>query len=338
MSRYLVTGATGFLGAHLVRKLVAAGHEVVALARGNASELGAKVTVRRGDVLEPASVKDAATGCEGVFHCAGIVSRDPADAEALYRVHVEGTKTTLDACKAAGVTRAVVASTSGTVAVSDDPDHIANENDETPIALVSRWPYYRAKLFAEKAALERNVPGFAVVCVNPTLLLGPGDTRGSSTEDVRLFLEKKLPAVPPGGMSFVDARDAARAMMLAMERGRPGARYLVGAQNLTIREFFARLERVSGVKGPWLPMPRAPEVARIGAKAFERIGAKLGVSLPVDPVSVDMAQFYWYLDATLAEHELGWVARDPGTTLVDTVEDLRARGVVWPEARSGAQA
>lgn len=337
MSRYLVTGATGFLGAHLVRALVARGNEVVALVRSEAKELEgidpAKLTVRRGDVLDGASVRDAAAGCAGVFHCAGLVSRKPEDAEALYRLHVEGTKTVLDACKAAGVPRAVVASTSGVVAVSDDPDHIANENDETPIGLVSRWPYYRAKLFAEKAALDRNVAGFAVVCVNPTLLLGPGDTRGSSTEDVRLFLEKKIPAVPPGGLSFVDARDAAEAMVLAMERGTPGARYLVGACNLTLREFFARLERVSGVKGPWLPMPRAPELARLGAKALSSLGARVGVSLPVDPVSLDMAQFYWYLDATRAETELGWSPRDPTTTLADTVDDLRARGVVWPEAK-----
>jgi dihydroflavonol-4-reductase len=265
-----------------------------------------------------------------------MVSRKPEDAEALYRVHVEGTKTTLDACKAAGVRRVVVASTSGTIAVGEDPDHIANENDETPIALISRWPYYRAKLFAERAALERNVPGFEVVCVNPTILLGPGDIRGSSTEDVRLFLEKKIPAVPPGGLSYVDARDAAHALVLAMHKGEPGERYLVGACNVTVRELFSRLERVSGVKAPWLPMPRAPELARVGAKAIESVIARLGISMPVDPVSLDMAQFYWYLDATRAETVLGWTPRDPVSTLADTVNDLRARGVVWPDASASS--
>jgi dihydroflavonol-4-reductase len=333
MSRYLVTGATGFLGTHLVDELVLAGHDVVALCRGEEPALAAKrVTVRRGDVLDAGSVKDAAAGCEGAFHCAGNVSRKPEDAEALYRVHVEGTKTTLDACKAAGVRRVVVASTSGTVAVGEDPEHIANENDETPIALISRWPYYRAKLFAERAAFDRNVPGFEVVCVNPTILLGPGDVRGSSTEDVRLFLEKKIPAVPPGGLSYVDARDAAHALVLAMQKGEPGERYLVGACNVTVREFFSRLERVSGVKAPWLPMPRAPELARVGAQAIEKVIARLGISMPVDPVSLDMSQFYWYLDATRAETVLGWRPRDPVSTLADTVNDLRARGVVWPEA------
>lgn len=344
MSRYLVTGATGFLGTHLVAALRAKGHDVVALCRGDAphregipastrsgQQLGEGVVIRRGDVMHEASVRDAAAGCDGVFHCAGKVSRKPEDAEELYRLHVDGTRNVLAASKAAGVKRAVVASTSGTVAVSDDPDHVATETDETPLALVSRWPYYRAKLFAERAALEANVPGFAVICVNPTLLLGPGDAFGSSTEDVVRFLNGKIPAIPSGGLSFVDARDAAEAMRLAMDKGVPAKRYLVGAQNLTLREFFARLARVSGVKAPWIPMPRSPELARVGAKMAEKLASRFGVELPLDSVSLDMAQRYWYLDASLAERELGWTSRDPMETLADTVEDLRMRGVVWPK-------
>lgn len=348
MSRYLVTGATGFLGRHVVDALLAAGHEVVAFARGagagagvGAGAAGAKpvagaregVVARRGDVLDAESVRDAAAGCAGVFHCAGKVSRKPEDAEELHKVHVEGTKTVLEACAAVGVARAVVASTSGTVAVSDDPEHVGVETDDAPIGLVNRWPYYRAKLFAERAALARTTPTFAVVSVNPSLLLGPGDVNGSSTEDVRLFLDRRIPAVPPGGLSFVDARDAAAALLLAMEKGEPGERYLVGACNLTVKDFFGRLERVSGVRAPVLPMPRAPELAKIGARAFERLGARFGLTLPVDPVSLDMSQFFWYVDSTRAETVLGWQPRDPTETLADTVEDLRARGVVWPEAR-----
>lgn len=347
MSRYLVTGATGFLGTHLVAALRAKGHDVVALCRGEGArkaeadddvpasirsgqQLGEGVVIRRGDVMHEGSVRDAAAGCDGAFHCAGKVSRKPEDAEELYRLHVDGTRNVVAAAKAAGVKKLVVASTSGTVAVSDDPDHIATEDDETPIGLVSRWPYYRAKLFAERVALEANAPGFAVVSVNPTLLLGPGDTYGSSTEDVVRFLDGKIPAVPSGGLSFVDVRDAAEAMRLAMERGTGGRRYLVGACNLTLREFFARLARVSGVKAPWLPMPRSPELARVGAKMAEKLASRFGVELPVDAVSLDMAQRYWYLDATRAERELAWSSRDPMETLADTVEDLRMRGVVWP--------
>lgn len=333
MSRILVTGATGFLGGHLVRLLREAGHEVVALARTPDKELTALgVTFKTGDVLDAAAVREAASGCELAVHAAGQVSRKPEDTERLYRVHVEGTKNTLDACREAGVKRVVHVSTSGTVAVSEDPDAIANETDETPIGLIQRWPYYRAKLFSEQAALERSVPGrFEVVCVNPSLLLGPGDTRGSSTEDVRLFLERKIPAAAAGGVSFVDVRDAARGVVLALEKGRPGERYLFTGCNVTVREFFAKLERVSNVKAPRLAVPRAPELTRIGMKAMRRLADRIGASMPVDEVSVDMASYFWYADATRAETELGFTARDPMETLSDTVADLRARGVVWPE-------
>jgi dihydroflavonol-4-reductase len=315
--RYLVTGATGFLGAHLVRALEAQGHEVVRFSRSSG-----------GDVLDPAGVRAAAAGCTGAFHCAGKVSRRREDAEELYRVHVEGTRTMLDACEAAGVARVVVASTSGTVAVSEGGTRVSNEDDATPMGLIARFPYYRAKLFAERAALERGGRP-EVVCVNPSLLLGPGDNNGSSTEDVRLFLERAVPAVPAGGLSFVDARDAAEAMRLAMERGRAGERYLVGACNLTVREFFERLGRVSGVRAPWVPMPRSRELARAGAAWVDGLATRVGFRTSIDPVSVEMGQCFWYVDSTKAERELGWTARDPNATLLDTVEDLRDRGVVW---------
>jgi dihydroflavonol-4-reductase len=323
--KLLVTGATGFLGTHLVRTLEARGYDVVPFARS----LG-------GDVLDASGVARAAAGCEGVFHCAGKVSRRREDAEELYRLHVEGTRTVLDACAAAGVRRAVIASTSGTVAVSD-VEHVARETDAPPIGILARWPYYRSKLFAEREALERNREGFEVVSVNPSLLLGPGDVHGSSTEDVRLLLEGSVPAVPAGGLSFVDVRDAADAMCKAMQVGRAGERYLIGGCNLTVADFFGRLSRIAGVRAPWLAMPRSREVASVGARIVERIAARVGVPTRVDAVSVEMAQCFWYVDSSKAEHELGWSARDPGVTLHDTVEDLRERGVVWPSPRvSGA--
>lgn len=331
MARYLVTGATGFLGGHLVEALCSHGHDVIALVRGlSAVELGDGVTVRRGDILEPDSIADAAAGTDGIFHCAGLVSRKRDDAELLRRVHVEGTRNVVRAARAAGVRRVVHASTSGTVAIGEDPDHLHTEDDPTPYGLVARFPYYRAKLYAEQAALEANGDGLEVVCVNPSLLLGPGDVRGSSSEDVRLFLERRIPAVPPGGLSFVDARDAAFAMRLAMDAGEPGQRYLVGACNATMRAFFERLERVSGVRAPIVPMPRSTTLARLGGDLLERAGARFGLDLGLDPVSLEMSALFWYVDSARAERVLGWRPRDPGETLHDTVDDLRKRGVVWP--------
>jgi len=130
-------------------------------------------------VTDRASIEAALAGCDAAFHCAGRVSRKPEDAEELHRVHVEGTKNVLDACIAHGIGRVVVASTSGTIAVSEEAERIHTEDDDAPIGLLNRWPIYRAKLFAEKAALERHAKlmtggrVFEVVVVNPTLLLGP---------------------------------------------------------------------------------------------------------------------------------------------------------------------
>lgn len=330
--KWFVTGATGFLGRHLVSELLRRGDSVVALARREDDELSRLgVELRRGDVLEPDTVRAAAEGCDGAFHAAGKVSRDPADAEAMHLVHVEGTKRTLDALAAAGVRRVVYASTSGTVAISKDADDVRDETAETPTELLARWPYYRTKLFAEKVALSRSREGFEVVSVNPSLLLGPGDVHGSSTEDVRLFLDRKVPAIPGGGIAFVDARDAARAMMLAMERGRPGERYLVNAANMSLATFFGRLARVSRVKAPSVVLPRTSAVlAGLGADFLGRAAEALGAKAPLDRISAEMAQHFWYCDTGKAERELGFVARDPNETLADTVDDLRARGVVWP--------
>jgi dihydroflavonol-4-reductase len=327
----LVTGATGFLGTHLVDALAARGHAVVALAR-NPARLKARdgVTALKGDILDADSLRAAAEGCEAVFHCAGVVSRDPDDGELLWRTHVLGTRNVIAAAKAAGAKRVVHASTSGTVAISDDATQVGREDDPVPYALIEKFPYYRSKLYAEQEALRANGEALAVVSVNPSLLLGPGDEFGSSTGDVKNFLERKIPAVPSGGVAYVDARDAAEAMALAYEKGTRGRRYLINAANCTLREFFDRLERVTGVKAPTLRLPPSRALATFGARLMEA-GAKFaGVKAPVDAASVEMAQLYWYCDSARATRELGWTARDPIATLADTVADLRQRETFQP--------
>lgn len=336
-NRVLVTGATGFLGLHLAARLVEAGHEVVALCRNPDSEAARQlpdaVTRVQGDVLDAESVEKAAKDCSVVMHCAGKVSRDPEDALLMHDVHVRGTQVVLDAAKKAGVKRCVYASTSGVVSVGTDPDHIGAEDDDPPTEVVSRWPYYRTKLFAEQEALSRNDDGFEVVVVNPSLLLGPGDLHGSSTEDVRRALEHRMAITPSGGVAFVDARDAADGMVLAMDKGRPGRRYVLNACNCPTRTFFARIARVAEVDGPIAALPNNDTVRRLSRWVVRRATDILGEddSLP-DEHTVDVAQHFWYVDASRAENELGWKPRDPMQTLADTVEDLRERGIVMMRA------
>lgn len=329
-----IGGATGFLGAHLVRVLREQGHELVLASRSGGEVEG--LPVQAVDVLDAEAVAQSARGSDGAFLATGKVSRDRDAGEELHRAHVLATRGALAGLRKAGVPRVVVASTSGTLAVSGSADKIADESARVPLELVALWPYYRSKLYAEREALEANSAELQVVLVNPSLLLGPGDTRESSTGDVRRFLERSIPAVPGGGIAFVDVRDAALGMWQAFEHGRPGERYILNAKNMTVAAFFQRLERVSGVRAPVLRMPRSRPVAIGVNRLFSSALRAIGGQPPVDEVSVEMAQYFWYCSSAKAERELGFSARDPGETLRETVADLVTRKVVFPRRGDGS--
>jgi len=320
--KVLVTGATGFLGEHLCSELIAGGHQVRTLARTRSDlldELGCEVV--RGDVTSAADLDRAVPGCQVVFHLAGMVSRDPDDTRRMMRLHVDGTRAVLEAMGRHGVTRMVMASTSGTVAVSKD-EAILDETAGSSEELVAGWPYYASKIYQERLAFELGPRlGVGVVAINPSLLLGPGDRRLSSTGDVLRFLRGQIPAVPAGGINFVDVRDVARATAAAVDRGQPGQRYLMGGPNWTVAEFFGRLARASKVRAPRLRLPA--RVERWGASALEHVYRWRGKEPPVDRISVEMSQHYWWFDSSKAERELGFEARDPGLTLHETVKYLR---------------
>ncbi len=335
MATYLVTGATGFLGAHLVDALLAAGHQVIALVRQPHPQLTQKgVHTVLGDILEVESVRAAlrtlSAPCDGLFHAAGKVSRDPSDTLAMTRINHHGTRNMLKAAKEAGIPRVIHMSTSGTIAIREKPSPLPNETSPTPLKLLGQLPYYRSKLYAEEDALRMNTPDFAVVSLNPSLLLGPGDITGASTKEVRLFLEEKIPALPPGGLSFVDVRDVAEIAVRAIDKARPGQRYLLGGANMTFADFFGRLERVSGIKAPSLPMPKDALLSDLSNRLFKRASEAFGHKIHVLDSEIDQARYFWYLDDTRAREELGFKSREPMQTLYDTVQDLRTRGIVWP--------
>jgi dihydroflavonol-4-reductase len=323
MSKLLVTGASGFLGTHLLERLLDSGADRLrVLARARLPELEERgVDVIEGSVLDEAALKKAATGVSAVFHLAGKVSRDPEDAREMYRVHVEGTTRLCRAAKAAGVERVLLASTSGTIAVTDDGETLPDETSPPPIRWIGGWPYYTSKLYQEDAARRECAAGPELVILNPSLLLGPGDRRLSSTEDVLKFLAGDIPVVPPGGINFVDVRDVAGAFVDALDKARAGERYLLGGPNWTFRKFFEKLERVSRVKGPRVKLPAS--VYSFAGQAVEALYKRWDKAPPVDRVSVEMSARFWYLDASKAERELGFSARDPYETLYDTVAFIK---------------
>jgi dihydroflavonol-4-reductase len=214
-----------------------------------------------------------------------------------------------------------MASTSGTIAASRRADEMPDEDTTAPLDVIGRWPYYASKLYQEEAARRACGDKVELVTLNPSLLLGPGDDRLSSTRPVLQFLAREILMVPPGGLNFVDARDVAALLPVAMDRGRAGERYLVGAYNWTFEELFARLERLTKVAGPLLKA-RGP-LPLMATRAQAALYRHWGRRPPVEPQSVEMAECFWYFDSGKAARELGFSPRDATDTLFDTVKYLR---------------
>src|SRR5580765_2623970 len=254
----LITGGTGFLGAHLVRQLVDSGTKDIRVMATSIPEwlTGLGVDTFEGSVTNADDVARAVEGVNEIYHLAGKVSREKDEAREMYKLHVDGTRLLCDAATKAGVKTMVLASSSGTIAVSETADVVADETCSPPLDIIARWPYYASKAYQEMAALERfNGKGARLVIMNPSLLLGPGDERLSSTKVILDFMARKISAVPSGGLSFVDARDAAMAFRVAMKKGRHGERYLLGAANWNFERFFGRLERLTKISAPRLALP-----------------------------------------------------------------------------------
>ena len=274
-------------------------------------------------MTSPDDVARAVAGVDQIYHLAGMVSHKAADAHRMYEVHVDGTRLVCEAAARAGVSRIVMASTSGTVAVSRRADDVADEETPTPVDIISRWAYYASKLYQEETAKRACGGKVELVTVNPSLLLGPGDDRLSSTRPIVQFLAREILLMPAGGLNVVDARDVAALLPVAMARGTAGGRYLLGAVNWTFAEFFGRLERLTKISGPKVKISGA--FPHLAARAQAALFKKMGRRVAVDPESVDMARYFWYLDAGKAARELGWLPRDPADTLRDTVDYIRER-------------
>lgn len=326
MKTVLVTGATGFLGKHLVRQLLDSPSQVRVrtFSRSAFPDAGLDgVEAVQGDITNAAAVGEAVKGCDRIYHLAGVVERSPGDRWTAYRTHVDGTRNICEAMRAHAVSRCVVVSSSGTIAVDSEPE-IADENSPYRHAIVKDWPYYLSKIYQEKQALwcyrHHKIP---IVIVNPSLLLGPGDERGSSTDDVRLFLNGQIKLLPTGGLNLVDARDAAAGILAAMEKGRLGERYLLGGENMTFHEWIRLTAKLSGLAAPKFMLPLAP--ARAGAALLRMLYPLFGKKFELDDESIKMSALFWYCNSSKAREELGFTTRPTEETLRDTINDIRNR-------------
>jgi dihydroflavonol-4-reductase len=321
--KILITGGTGFLGTHIVRQLVDSGAKNLRVMASSVPTwmMDAGIEPLEGSVTSRDDVISAVRNVSAIFHLAGKVSRDNNDAAVMNKVHVEGTRILCEAAKEAGVQTMVLASSSGTIAVSED-DEILDETYPQPIDLISQWAYYASKYYQERTALYNfDGDGRKLVILNPTLLLGPDDERLSSTKVVLDFLAKKIPYCPSGGLSIVDARDAATAFINALDKGQHQEKYLLGAANITFAEFFGRLERLSGVSSPMLKVPKKLAVG--GSSLIESVFKNWGKTSPVAAKEVEQAEHFWYFDSSKAREVLGFDPRDPQETLNDTISYLR---------------
>jgi dihydroflavonol-4-reductase len=319
MGRTLVTGATGFIGAHVARLLVARGDEVLVTVRRD-SPLGALdgLDVRRvpAHILDRRAVRRAMKGVDRVFHVAGTTNLRAARAE-VCAVAVEGTRIVLEEALRAEVTRAVYTSSAATIG----PARAGRNADETTAWRAGRHaiPYLDAMHEAETLALRMVDRGLALVVVNPAHVLGAGDPGRSSTALVRRFLRREIPAYVEGTLNVVAVQDVARGHLLADERGRVGERYILGNRNFTMTRLFADLGRLSGVQPPALKLPVTAAMAL--AAAAQRLGQ---TNLPA-PVEVRAASLNWSFSNRKAKRELGWSTSPHEDCLEETIEYYRRR-------------
>ncbi len=294
----LLTGASGFVGSHVLTALLARGYRVRALVRGD-WDAPEDVVVVHGDLRSPGTLIAALRGCDAVVHTAALYSFAPGDRATIAAVNVRGTAGILEAARIAGVERCVVTSSSAALA----PATASRPATESDWATADHGSSYHAsKLAGERTALRAPIP---VVTVLPTAPVGPGDRRPTPTGRIVVdLLRGRMPATLGGGMNVVPVEDVAAAHVLALERGRPGERYIAGGVNVTLAELWRLISRAAGrsERVVRLPYPIAAAAARLDAARVRLTGG-----VPAIPLEgVRMGRLEMYSSSAKAAEELGY--------------------------------
>ena len=325
-----ITGATGFVGSHVARALAAQGADLRLLVRSksrldNIADLRAETAT--GDLREPQSLKKAMQGCEFVFHVAADYRLWVRDPEQMYRSNVEGTRAIIQAAQESGVRRVIYTSSVATMGFTRE-GHIAGEN--SPVSIKEMVGHYkRSKFMAEQIALEAGNNGADVVVVNPTTPIGEYDIKPTPTGRIVVdFLKRKFPAYVDTGLNLADVKEVARGHLLAMEKARPGQRYILGGENLTLKQILDKLSALTGLPSPTMKVPHA---VAMGFAVFDQFftGTVLGKEPRATIDAVKMGRKKMFASSAKAERELGYK--------VLPVEDALRRAIDWFQAHGYAE-
>jgi dihydroflavonol-4-reductase len=317
-----VTGATGFVGSHVARLLAEQGADLRLLVRSG-SDLRNIQTLKAdrvvGDLRDAASVEKAMAGCDVVFHVAADYRLWVRDPQEMYRANVEGTRAVLDAARKNHIRRVVCTSSVATMGFTSNG---RPADEDSPVSLDRMIGHYkRSKLMAEEAALEAGRSGMDVVVVNPSTPVGEQDIKPTPTGRIVVdFLKKKFPAYVDTGLNLVDVTECARGHVAALEKGRSGERYILGGENLTLKQILDKLAAITGLPSPKI---RVPYLVALATGVVDEVvtGRILGREPRATIDAVRMGRKKMFVSSTKAERELGWK--------IVPVDDALRRAVEW---------
>ena len=324
-----LTGATGFLGSHVARVLSAQGAELRLLVRttSNLNNLeGLNAETANGDLRDPASIDKAMSGCDTVFNVAADYRLWVRDPEQMYRSNVEGTRAILEAARKNGVRRMVYTSSVATMGFTRN----GNPADEdSPVALADMIGHYkRSKFMAEQIALEAGRSGMDVVVVNPTTPVGEQDIKPTPTGRIILdFLKRKFPAYVDTGLNLVDVTECAHGHVAALEHGKSGERYILGGENLTLKQILDKLGAITGLSSPTVKLPYF--FAFAAAAVDETITGRILHREPRATIdAVRMGRKKMFASSAKSERDLGWKLVPAENALRRAVEWFRGNDYV----------
>jgi len=329
--KIFLTGATGFVGHHVAKALAAQGADLRLLVRKSSNlanlegiEVGAGGETVTGDLAAPESLRSALQGCDAVVHVAADYRLWIPDPASMYRANVDGTRELLRMAREAGVKRVVYTSSVATMHFRTDGIVI---NEDTPVSLADMVGHYkRSKFLAEQEAISAAQKGQQVIILNPTTPIGPNDAKPTPTGRIFVdFLNGQFPAYMDTGLNLVDVNEVARAHVLALTKGQPGRRYILGGENLTLKQILDKMSAITGIPSPTVEIPFA--IAATYAFFEEWITGRIRGREPRATLEeVRMGRKKMYASSARGQQELGFKILPVYPAMRAAIEWFRAHG------------